>query len=321
MPASSAAVPPDVLRIGHSPDPDDLFMWWPITGMLAPNPPHGPTTGPTIDTGGFVYRGVPADIEVLNRRAIETGDLEITALSFGSYARVHERYALTACGSSMGHGYGPKVIARKDSHLHAGNLRESLLKGGATLAIPGERTTAFLVFSMMVGLKPGGVDGHVSTVEMPFDRVIPEVSAGRVDAGIVIHQGQVMLDGLGLREVVDLGAWWLERTGLALPLGANALRRDLETRHGQGTLAKIAGTLSASIRHALAHRSASLDYVLEWAPEMSRAQAERYIDMYVSALTVDAGDAGQDAVRRLMEEGAALGRLPRVPPVEFVRAG
>jgi len=307
-----------VLRIGHSPDPDDLFMWWPITGMLSPEPPHEAVSGPTLDTGRLRYVGVPEDIEVLNRRAVESGDLEITALSMGCYPRVHERYQLTACGASMGYGYGPKLITRRDSRITEANLGELVGSGEVSVAIPGVRTTAFLVLSMMLDLH---ASGRARIVEMPFDRVIPAVTGGAVDAGLVIHQGQVMLEGSGLRQLADLGAWWLQRTTLPLPLGGNAIRRDLDAVHGAGTLAAVARTLDASIRHALAHRSASVDYILGWAPELSREQAERYIEMYVSPLTVDAGEAGLGAIRRLLEEGAALGRFAPVPRVEFVRAG
>jgi 1,4-dihydroxy-6-naphthoate synthase len=292
-------------------------MWWPITGILSPRAPHEPVSAPVIDTGKFRYVGVPEDIEVLNRRAVETGDLEITALSMGCYPRVHERYQLTACGASMGYGYGPKLITRRDSKLTEANLRELVRTGEASVAIPGVRTTAFLVLSMILGLHAS--DG-ARIVEMPFDRVIPAVTEGRVDAGLVIHQGQVMLDGLGLRQLADLGAWWLEKTKLPLPLGGNAIRRDLDAIHGVGTLGLIASTLDASIKHALKHRAASIDYILGWAPELSLAQAERYIEMYVSPLTVDAGEAGLGAIRRLLDEGASLGRFAPVPRVEFVRA-
>ncbi len=306
------------IRIGHSPDPDDVFMWWPITGMLSPKPPHEPVSAPVLDTGRFRYEGVPADIEVLNRRAVDTGDLEITALSMACYATVHARYQLTACGSSMGYGYGPKLVTRSDSRLTADNLGPLVRSGEVSIAIPGVRTTAFLVLSMMLGLHAS--DGAARMVEMPFDRVMPAVSEGRVDAGLVIHQGQVMYDTLGLREIADLGEWWLERTRLPLPLGGNAIRRDLDAVHGAGTMAQIARTLEESIRHARFHRTASIDYILGWAPELTRAQAERYIEMYVSPLTVDAGEAGLGAIRRLMDEGTARGRFGHIPTVEFVRA-
>jgi 1,4-dihydroxy-6-naphthoate synthase len=316
MTMSPANDPRPELRIGHSPDPDDLFMWWPITGMLSPDAPHEPETAPVLDTGRFRYRGVPADIEVLNRRAGSTGDLEITALSYACYASVQGTYALTACGSSMGYGYGPKVVVRSDSAIDGMNLRCTLVSRGATLAVPGVRTTAFLVFSAMLGLDAASA---INTVETPFDRIVPDVQAGRVDAGLVIHQAQIMVDGVELRAVADLGAWWLDHTELPLPLGANGVRRDLETIYGPGTMQEIAGTLARSIRHALSHRETSMKYVMRWAPELSRERAERYIDMYVNALTVDAGTAGEAAVRRLLEEGAALGRLAPVRSFEFVR--
>lgn len=316
MPQTPTSDSRPVLRIGHSPDPDDLFMWWPITGKLDPKPPHRPVSAPVIDTGRFRYEGVPEDIEVLNRRAVQAGDLEITALSMGCYPRVHERYQLTACGASMGYGYGPKLVARRDSTLTEATLREMVATGRASVAIPGVKTTAFLVLSMMLGLT---ADGAARVVEMPFDRVMPAVSTGEVDMGLVIHQGQVMFDGLGLRQLADLGAWWLEKTKLPLPLGGNAIRRDLDEKYGPGTMSQAAATLDASIACALQRRSESIEYILAWAPELSRAQAERYIEMYVSPLTVNAGEAGLGAIRRLMGEGAALGRFADVGRVEFVR--
>jgi 1,4-dihydroxy-6-naphthoate synthase len=304
-----------VLTLAHSPDPDDVFMWWPITGKIDPRELGGAgriVEPPVLDTGRFAFRALPADIDVLNRRAIESGDLDITALSMFAWAKVKDRYALTCCGSSMGEGYGPKVVVREGA-------REWTSEG--VIAVPGTRTTAFLLLTL--AMKECG--SPFEFVEMPFDRILEAVASGRagdgrpVSAGLLIHQSQLTFAEMGLRQVIDLGAWWLERTGLPLPLGGNAVRRDLEARFGAGALREVTGLLDRSIRHALAHRDESTAYAMRFAPEISRAQADRYIDMYVSPMTVDAGPRGREAIQRLLDEAAAAGMCPPVGPVEMVR--
>jgi 1,4-dihydroxy-6-naphthoate synthase len=308
----SAVQPIATLTLAHSPDPDDVFMWWPITGKIDPHDPERIVEPPVLDTGRFRFKALPADIDVLNRRAIETGDLDITAISMFAWAKVNDRYSLTCCGSSMGEGYGPKVVVRE-------NTRDWRSEG--VIAVPGTRTTAFLLLTLAFGRD------SFEYVEMPFDRILEAVSGGRVvdgrpvTAGLLIHQSQLTFADLGLKQILDVGAWWLERTGLPLPLGGNALRRDLETRYGTGTLGEVTRLLDRSIRHALQHRAESTEYAMRFAPEISRAQADRYIDMYVSPLTLDAGSRGQEAIQRLLDEAAAAGMCPEVGRVAMERPG
>lgn len=305
-----------ILTLAHSPDPDDVFMWWPITGKI--DPAGQPVSPPVIETGRFAYRAIPADIEVLNRRAAERGDLDITAMSFRAYADVSDRYVLTACGSSFGEGYGPRLIAARE--LGASGLRDP----GVRIAIPGRRTTAFLTLGLLLG--PEAMREDARFIEMPFEQVIPAVARGDADAGLVIHEGQLTFSDAGLRLVVDLGSWWTGSTGLPLPLGANAVRRDLDRRHGPGALAEVAATLRRSIEYAVAHRDESVSYTLPFAlanearaagaPHApTRERVDRYIDMYVNHRTLDMGDEGREALRRLYETGAAAGLCPPVGPV------
>jgi 1,4-dihydroxy-6-naphthoate synthase len=315
-PARAADGPDDrpLLTLAHSPDPDDVFMWWPVTGMVDPRDPARLLRPPGIDTGRFRFRSIPEDIDALNRRAIAAADLDITAVSIAAYPALAARYALTRCGSSMGLGYGPKVVARAESTLSSADLASRLRDGRATIAVPGVRTTAFLVFSLMVAARVSPADHPAAgpipdrqVIEMPFDRIVHAVVSGRADAGLLIHQSQLTFNAMGLRQVADVGAWWFDRTGLPLPLGGNAIRRDLDDRFGPGTCREIAATLRRSIEHALAHRDLSVRYAMGFAPEIDRAQAERYIDLYVNRFTLDAGSDGLQAIRRLLDEAAAAG--------------
>jgi len=297
------------LTLAHSPDPDDVFMWWPITGKIDPRDPERIVEPPVLDTGQFMFKAFPADIDVLNRRAIERGDLDITAVSMFAWARVAERYALTCCGSSFGEGYGPKVVVRRTPSDASGSPAFRLARGSfdGTVAVPGVRTTAFLLLSLALG------PNSFKYTELPFDQILGAVADKRADAGLLIHQSQLTFAELGLEQVLDLGAWWLDHTGLPLPLGGNALRRDLDTRFGPGTLTEITSLLDRSIRHALDHRDESTRYAMQFAPEISRQQADRYIDMYVSDLTVDAGERGAAAIQRLLDEAARIGLAPPLP--------
>lgn len=311
------------LTLAHSPDPDDVFMWWPITGKLSPDgsPLPGPAGEPAIDTGRFRYRALPADIEVLNRRAAGPGDLDITALSFRAYADVSDRYILTACGSSFGDGYGPKVISARPLTI------ESLREGSLRIAVPGRRTTAFLTLGLMLG--PAAMQNASRFIEMPFERVIPAVAAGEADSGLVIHEGQLTFVDAGLRLVVDLGAWWKSTTGLPLPLGANALRRDLDARYGPSAIADVAATLRRSIAHAVEHRDESVRYTMPFAlANVARAgdvphdptpdRVDRYVDMYVNRWTIDMGDAGREALSRLYTAGWQAGLCNNPGRIETV---
>ncbi|MFN0012550.1 MAG: menaquinone biosynthesis family protein [Phycisphaerales bacterium] len=298
------------LTLAHSADADDVFMWWPITGRVDPRAPGtllSPPPQPAIDTGRFGYTAVPEDIQALNARAVATGDLDITAISMFTYPAVQDRYALTCCGWSLGDGFGPKLVVREGTGADLDRLR----KAGARIAVPGVQTTAFLVLTLLLGR-----NGFVP-VPMRFDQIAAAVSRGEVDAGVLIHESQIDFERLGLRALEDLGRWWKETTGLPLPLGANVVRRDCEQRFGPGTLAEIEATLTASIRHALAHRAAGLAYARTFSPPISDADLDRYVSMYVSPLTVDAGEAGREAVVRLLAEAHGAGLCKPVGRIAF----
>jgi 1,4-dihydroxy-6-naphthoate synthase len=308
------------LTLAHSPDPDDAFMWWPITGKVRPDGTR--VAEAVIDTGRFRFAAVPGDIEVLNRRAAARGDLDITALSFRAWALVRGRYVITRAGSSFGDGYGPKVVARNAERgaRNAETREEGVALGedwlrGMRIAVPGRRTTAFLVLGMMLG-RELVAEGSGKIVEMPFDQVIGAVARGDVEAGLVIHEGQVLFEAAGLKLVVDLGAWWRGRTGLPLPLGCNAVRRDLDERFGAGALAEVSATLKRSVEYALAHRAESLEYTMPFALAnavkgksggATLEQVDRYVELYVNRWSVDLGAEGVAAVRRLFAEGERAG--------------
>lgn len=284
---------PITLTLAHSPDPDDVFMWWPLTGMIDPADHDRIIQPPEIDTGDVRFRALPADIAVLNRRAIEHADLDITALSMFAWASVRDRYTLTNFGSSFGDDYGPKLVVRSSE---APPRRH-------TIAVPGVNTTAFLLLTMLLG------QGSFDYVEMPFDRILDAVARAEqgTTAGLLIHQSQLTYADYHLDLHTDLGQWWKKHTGLPLPLGGNAVRSDLDARFGQGSEQSVVDLLHASLTHALAHRDRSTRYAMTFAPELSRAQADQYIDMYVSPLTIDAGDVGRLAITRLLAEGHRLG--------------
>ena len=295
MPADSRPL----LRLGHSPDPDDAFMWFPLTGEGTPD------GRPLIDTGRFRFETVQQDIETLNRRSL-TGDLDITAVSVAQYPWIAERYAFTSCGSSMGDGYGPKVVAREPRPV------EWLRSLEVRLAIPGRRTSAFLATAMMLGRPPA------NAVEAPFDEIIDRVASGGFDAGVVIHEGQLTFEARGLSLVADLGAWWTGKTKLPLPLGGNVIRRDLEERYGPGTLREVTATLLRSVRYAIEHRAEAIDYALRFARGLDRALADRFVAMYVNKHTLDFGPTGREAVRRFLAEAADANLVPRPAVIDFI---
>ena len=284
------------IRLGHSPDPDDVFMWWPLFEF------NGEPA--VISSPRFRFEPVLIDIESANRRAEAGVDLlEITALSCGQYPRVADTYAITACGSSMGEGYGPKLVARSEMTV------EELREGGKRVAIPGARTTAHLALSLLLG------PGQFEPVEVPFKDVPECVRSGGADAGVVIHEGQLTYTHDGLVLVRDLGEWWGEKTQLPLPLGVNAIRRDLEDQHGPGTLAEIADLLERSVDHALANVDEAIAHAHEHAGDIEQTLTREFVDMYVNRLTVDVGPTGLEAVDLLLKEAADAGL---VPPVERV---
>jgi len=320
-----------LLTLAHSPDPDDAFMWWPITGKVNPDgSARGPVDSkPRIDTGRFSFKAVPADIEVLNRRAAATADLDITALSFRAYCDVKDTYAITRAGSSFGDGFGPKVVCRVDQENDPVGVHcENCLRSAAVrIAIPGRRTTAFMVLGLMLGEDALAAPGKI--IELPFDQIIGAVARNEVEAGLVIHEGQVLFEQAGLKQVVDLGVWWKRKTGLPLPLGCNAVKRDLDQRFGPGSIAEVSATLKRSIEYALAHREESLEYTMPFAlanaakpgAEQSGAptpqRVDKYVAMYVNQWTLDMGDTGLQAVTQLLREGAAAGLCPDAGKVDL----
>lgn len=274
-----------LITVGHSPDPDDAFMFYALA--------HD-----KIDTGDLQFRHELQDIETLNRRALR-GELEVTAVSIHAYASLLDRYALLPSGCSMGDRYGPMVVARRP--LAVEQLRS------VKVAVPGTLTTAFLALRLRL---PEGFDYEV----VPFDQIIPAVAAGRFDAGLIIHEGQLTFQNQGLRLVVDLGVWWQETTGLPLPLGGNVVRRDL----GPETMRQISRLIKEGIRYGLAHRQEALSYALEYARDMDRGLADRFVGMYVNDWTLDYGPRGRAAVARLLEEAHRAGIIERPVQVEFV---
>ncbi|GJQ30836.1 MAG: 1,4-dihydroxy-6-naphtoate synthase [Phycisphaerae bacterium] len=310
-----------ILTLAHSGDPDDAFMWWPLTGKVRPDGSPVPGEGPRLISPRFAFRAVPGDIAEFNRLAAGSAPYDITALSVRAYADVADRYVITAVGSSFGEGYGPKVVSREGGRI---SLPRDLCSPGVRLAVPGLRTSAVLTLTLMLReLGPS----TPALIERRFDEIIPAVVRGEADAGLVIHEGQVMFRDAGLREVIDLGEWWGRTRGLPLPLGINAVKRDLDARFGPGSLVEVAGLLGQSLSFALAHRDESVEYTLDYAAVNARASGlhaptratvERYLGMYVTSLTADMGDAGRAAIERLLAEGAKAGLCPSVPKIDVL---
>ena len=273
-----------LIRLGHSPDPDDAFMFW------------GLASG-TVDPRGFEFEHVLADIQTLNEWALE-GRLEVTALSLHAYPFVQQRYALLPHGASMGAGYGPIVVAREPL------TKEELTR--VRISVPGRMTTAFLVLRLYLG--------DFEYREAPFDRILDQVVEGRSDAGLLIHEGQLTYASRGLEKVVDLGEWWLLETGLPLPLGVNAARRDLD----QDALRELSAVLAESIRAGLDNRDEALVYAGQFGRGLAPELTDRFVGMYVNELTSDYGEEGRSAVEELLRRGEAIGAFPEPVRVEFV---
>ena len=272
------------IQIGHSPDPDDAFMY------------HGIASGQVPAPDGWDVVQVLRDIESLNRLALE-GRIEVTAVSIHAYAYLADTYALLPCGASMGDGYGPMIVAREPLSLDAVRTR--------TIAVPGDLTSAVLALRLALG--------EVRTRVVPFDRILAEVREGRVDAGLLIHEGQLTYAGEGLHKILDLGAWWKEETGLPLPLGGNAVRKDL----GAEVIGRVRTLLQASIEHGLEHREEALTYALDFGRGLPRSMADRFVGMYVNDYTLDYGPIGRRAIETFLGRGADAGILPRRVAVEF----
>ena len=251
-----------------------------------------------IDMGAYRFQHLLEDIETLNRRCLK-GEMEISAVSLHAYAHITDRYALLACGASMGKGYGPIVVIRED-HAWASGLND------ATIAIPGTLTTAFLT------LKLYQKDFEYEVV--PFDQIVDAVLSGRVDAGLLIHEGQLTYKDMGLHQVVDLGAWWLEETGLPLPLGVNVVRRDL----GDGAMRDVSRLMRESIDYALAHREEALSYAMQYSRGLDTARGNQFVGMYVNDYTRDFGNEGRQAVDTLLNRAYVEGIIPSKPQIDFV---
>ncbi|HKC65953.1 MAG TPA: MqnA/MqnD/SBP family protein [Pyrinomonadaceae bacterium] len=272
------------ISVAHSPNSDDAFMFY----ALATN---------KLDTGDIEFTHVLKDIQSLNEMAMR-GVFDVTAISFHAYAYIADKYALLPHGASIGDNYGPIVVSREP--YSADEL--SKLK----VAVPGKLTSAFLALRIF--------NSEFDYEVVPFDEIIEAVKARRCDAGLLIHEGQLYYEKIGLHKVIDLGEWWHERTGLPLPMGGNAIRRDL----GRDLMRKVSDFLRQSIRYSLDHREDALRYAMQFARDMDTETADRFVAMWVNDLTLDYTERGREAVRRLLQEGVERGIIPNQVEVDFV---
>jgi len=283
MTAASIAV--QEINIAHSPDSDDAFMFY----GLATN---------KIRVPGFKFNHTLTDIETLNHRAINEAFYDVSAISFHAYPYMQDNYTLMACGGSVGDGYGPMVIAPRKLTLD--EMKRT------RIAVPGTLTTAYLVLKLFAP--------EVETVTVPFDKIIPAVVAGEYDAGLIIHEGQLTYANNGLTKAIDLGQWWHQQTGLPLPLGGNAIRRSL----GEEVMLTTTKALRDSIQHALDHREEALSYAMQFARDLEPSLANRFVGMYVNERTLNYGEDGREAIRKLLEMGFDRGIIPHRANVDFV---
>ncbi|MCH2570326.1 MAG: ABC transporter substrate-binding protein [Planctomycetes bacterium] len=272
------------IHVGHSPDPDDAFMFY----ALAKD---------KIDTGDLDFHHTLQDIETLNRRALQ-GELELTAISVHGYAYVSNHYALLPCGASMGDQYGPMVVSTSPCSI------EDL--SGKKIAIPGTMTSAFLTLRLAIG--------EFEYEVVPFDEIIEAVESGRVDAGLIIHEGQLTYGDRGLHLVVDLGKWWFAETELPLPLGVNAVRKDLGEQRNKA----VCRLMKESIQFSLDHREEALEYALQYGRDLDRGRADQFVGMYVNDWTLDLGDRGRRAIELLLQKGVESGLLDTPVDIEFI---
>ena len=273
------------ISIAHSPDSDDAFMFY----GLATNKVRVP---------GYRFSHTLTDIETLNRKAQDEAFYDVSAISFHAYPYVQESYTLMGCGGSVGEGYGPMIISK--SKLAIDDLKK------IKVAVPGTMTTAYLALKIFMP--------EIETEVVPFDQIIPEVLAGRYEAGLIIHEGQLTYATSGLVKIVDLGVWWRETTGMMLPLGGNAIRRSL----GAEKHKIISKALRDSIQHALDNREAALEYAMQFARDLDTSLASRFVSMYVNERTIDYGADGREAIRKLLAMGYEKGIIPIAPKVDFV---
>jgi len=272
------------LTLGHSPDSDDAFMFYALARGR-------------IETGDLRFEHILQDIETLNQRAMRA-ELDITALSVHAYAHVCDHYALLACGASVGERYGPLLVAREPMEL-ADSRR-------CRVGVPGTLTTAFLALRLAVG--------EFDYVVLPFDRILEAVAEGHVEAGLIIHEGQLTYERQALHKVVDLGEWWFEETAMPLPLGVNGVRKDL----GRPLMEQVARLVRASIDFGLAHRTEAVRHALAYARDMDERLADRFVSMYVNDYTVDLGERGRRAIAELLDRAHNTGLLPHPVACEFV---
>jgi 1,4-dihydroxy-6-naphthoate synthase len=287
---------PQLLRLGHSPDPDDAFMFYGMAKDLVP-------------TGRYRFEHILQDIQTLNMRA-RRGELEVSAISIHAYPYVADKYALMSCGSSMGDDYGPMVIAPRPMRLD--DLK------GKTIAIPGLLTTAFLALQLAIGkgTPVGESGGAFQYLLVEFDQIPKQVMDGKVDAGLIIHEGQLTYQSMGLHLVLDTGVWWKARTGLPLPLGGNVVRRDL----GPEAMQEVTDLVRRSIQFSLDHRAQAVAYALQFGRDLNAKLADQFVGMYVNHWTLDYGDRGRAAITRLLKEGAAAGLVPDTRAIDYVTA-
>ncbi len=283
MPSSSASAKTRTVTVAHSPDSDDAFMFY----GLATNKVRVP---------GLKFEHTLSDIETLNRKAMH-GIYDVSAISFHAYPYVQEKYALMTVGGSVGDAYGPMIVASRTFSL--AEIKK------ARIAVPGTMTTAYLVLKLFAP--------HITTDVVPFDQIIPQVLEGKYEAGLIIHEGQLTYSKSGLHRVVDLGKWWNDKTGLPLPLGGNAIRRNL----GPETIAEVSAALRNSIQYALDHREEALQYAMQFARDLDAQLADKFVGMYVNERTLDYGDDGRQAVVKLLDMGYKAGIIPNRPKVEF----
>jgi 1,4-dihydroxy-6-naphthoate synthase len=283
MTASSTAV--QEISIAHSPDSDDAFMFY----GLATNKVRVP---------GYKFTHTLTDIETLNHRAINEAFYDVTAISFHAYPYLQEKYTLMACGGSVGEGYGPMIVAQRKLSLAEVKKKR--------VAVPGTLTTAYLTLRLFAP--------DIETAVVPFDKIIPAVAAGEFDAGLIIHEGQLTYANDGLVKLLDLGKWWREQTGLPLPLGGNAIRRSL----GASTMLTTTNALRNSIQHALDNREAALAYAMQFARDLDTTLANRFVGMYVNERTLNYGEDGREAIRKLLDMGYERGIIPVRAKVDFV---
>jgi 1,4-dihydroxy-6-naphthoate synthase len=273
------------ISIAHSPDSDDAFMFY----GLATN---------KVRVSAHKFTHVLCDIETLNQRAIREAFFDVTAISFHVYPYIQDQYALMACGGSVGEGYGPMIVAPRPYDLN--EIRK------VRIAVPGTLTTAYLALKLFAP--------EIETAVLPFDQIIPEVLAGNYQAGLIIHEGQLTYPRVGLSRILDLGVWWREQTGLPLPLGGNAIRRSL----GDATMVTVTQALRDSIQYGLDHRDEALQYAMQFGRDLDTGLADKFVGMYVNERTLDYGEDGRTAIRKLLAMGHERGVIPHPVQVDFV---